>query len=208
MVKPSGREIHVGMRSVRAKAAPIESGSAITITMTAEAMVPQMIASAPNCAPGPPSVALVAIRPGAPVEEVPPVMTDDRNRLHGEHREGEDQSGEREDDRHPGHAAPARLLVAAEKIGCPLGQRRLADRLRLRCGGDAPRHTANGSHYWMARTCLIDCASTLDGSAWKFTCERYSEVEPSFGLSAHSRTERMFLAVELLDWWVETMAYS
>ena len=51
MVKPSGREIHVGMRSVRAKAAPIESGSAMTIAMSDEAMVPQMIAQAPNCAP-------------------------------------------------------------------------------------------------------------------------------------------------------------
>ena len=51
MVKPSGREIQVGMRSVRAKAAPMESGTAMTMAMSDEARVPQMIAQAPNWAP-------------------------------------------------------------------------------------------------------------------------------------------------------------
>ena len=33
-------------------------------------------------------------------------------------------------------------------------------------------------------------------------------ADPYFLLSAHSRTERMFFAVEDDCWWVETMAYS
>ena len=51
MVKPSGFEIHVGIRSVRAKAAPMESGTAMTMAMSEETSVPQMMAQAPNCAP-------------------------------------------------------------------------------------------------------------------------------------------------------------
>ena len=51
MVKPSGREIHVGIRSVRAKAAPMESGTAMTMAMREETSVPQMMAQAPNWAP-------------------------------------------------------------------------------------------------------------------------------------------------------------
>ncbi len=51
IVKPRGREIHVGSRSVRAKAAPMERGTAITMAITDEARVPQMIAQAPNRAP-------------------------------------------------------------------------------------------------------------------------------------------------------------
>ena len=50
-VNPSGREIQAGMRSVRAKAAPIESGTAMTMAMIEEARVPQMMAQAPNWAP-------------------------------------------------------------------------------------------------------------------------------------------------------------
>ena len=50
-VNPKGREIQVGMRSVKAKAAPSERGTAMTIAMTEEANVPQMIAQAPNWAP-------------------------------------------------------------------------------------------------------------------------------------------------------------
>ena len=41
----------MGIRSVSAKAAPMESGTAMTMAMTEEARVPQMIAQAPNCAP-------------------------------------------------------------------------------------------------------------------------------------------------------------
>ena len=50
-VNPRGREIQPGMRSVRAKAAPIDSGMAMTIAMSEEARVPQMMAHAPNRAP-------------------------------------------------------------------------------------------------------------------------------------------------------------
>ena len=39
------------MRSVRAKAAPMESGTAMTMAMSDETSVPQMMAQAPNCAP-------------------------------------------------------------------------------------------------------------------------------------------------------------
>ena len=60
----------------------------------------------------------------------------------------------------------------------------------------------------MLRICLTDCATTLAGSGWKSTCERYEVAEPCFGLMAHSRTDRMFLAVEEDDWSFETMAYS
>ena len=51
MVKPSGLEIHVGIRSVSAKAAPMESGTAMTMAMREETTVPQMMAQAPNWAP-------------------------------------------------------------------------------------------------------------------------------------------------------------
>ena len=50
-MNPSGREIHVGMRSVSAKAAPMDSGMAMTMAMTDDATVPQMMAQAPNWAP-------------------------------------------------------------------------------------------------------------------------------------------------------------
>ncbi len=60
----------------------------------------------------------------------------------------------------------------------------------------------------MLRICFTDCASTLAGSGWKLTWARYVVAAPSFGLIAHSRSERIPLAVVLLDWWVETMAYS
>ena len=40
-----------GRRSVRAKAAPMESGRAMTMAMTEDAMVPQRMAQAPNWAP-------------------------------------------------------------------------------------------------------------------------------------------------------------
>ncbi len=39
------------MRSVRAKAAPIDSGMAMTMAIRDEARVPQMMAQAPNWAP-------------------------------------------------------------------------------------------------------------------------------------------------------------
>ena len=51
MVNPSGREIQLGRRSVRAKAAPMERGTAMTMAMREETRVPQMIAQAPNLAP-------------------------------------------------------------------------------------------------------------------------------------------------------------
>ena len=51
MVKPSGREIQLGMRSVKAKAAPMESGRAMTMAISEEASVPQRMAQAPNWAP-------------------------------------------------------------------------------------------------------------------------------------------------------------
>ena len=60
----------------------------------------------------------------------------------------------------------------------------------------------------MLRICFSDCASTLVGSGWKLTWARYVCCAPSFGLVAHSSKERMPLAVLLLLWWVETMAYS
>ena len=60
----------------------------------------------------------------------------------------------------------------------------------------------------MLRICFTDCASTLEGSGWKLTWDRYDVLFPYLGLTAHSSTDRMFLAVELLDWWFETMAYS
>src|SRR5580692_5056836 len=50
--------------------------------------------------------------------------------------------------------------------------------------------------YLMPRICLIDCASTLAGSGWKATWDRYDDAEPCFELMAHSSTERMLLAVE------------
>ena len=51
MAKPSGREIHPGIRSVRAKAAPIDRGSATTTAMREDWMVPAMMGQAPNCEP-------------------------------------------------------------------------------------------------------------------------------------------------------------
>ena len=51
MAKPRGREIHPGRRSVRAKAAPMESGTATTTAMMDDWIVPRMMAHAPNCAP-------------------------------------------------------------------------------------------------------------------------------------------------------------
>ncbi len=74
---------------------------------------------------------------------------------------------------HPGRPAPGVLLVAPGEVGHPLGQRGLAQRLRVRRGGDAPRHAADGGHYWMLRICFTDCASTLEGSGWKLTWDRY-----------------------------------
>ena len=74
--------------------------------------------------------------------------------------------------------------------------------------GNLPRHATDGRHYEMLRICFTDCASTLEGSGWKLTWARYVVAAPSFGLIAHSSSERMPLAVVLLDWWVETMAYS
>ena len=48
---PKGREIHPGMRSVRAKAAPMESGTATTMAMKDDCRVPAMMGQAPNWAP-------------------------------------------------------------------------------------------------------------------------------------------------------------
>ena len=60
----------------------------------------------------------------------------------------------------------------------------------------------------MPRICLTDCATTLAGSGWKSTWDRYEVAEPCLGLMAHSSTERMFLASEEDDWSFDTMAYS
>ena len=51
MAKPSGREIQVGIRSVRAKAAPMEMGTAMIRAMAEDCSVPTMMARAPKEAP-------------------------------------------------------------------------------------------------------------------------------------------------------------
>ena len=52
MVKPSGREIHVGIRSVSANAAPMrERHGDDDGDERRDAEVPQMMAQAPYCAP-------------------------------------------------------------------------------------------------------------------------------------------------------------
>ena len=60
----------------------------------------------------------------------------------------------------------------------------------------------------MLRICFTDWATTLDGMAWKLTCDKYEVLFPYLLLIAHSSTDRMFLAVLELDCLSETMAYS
>ncbi len=51
MKNPSGREIQVGIRSVRANAAPIEIGRATMSAINEDCNVPTMMARAPKLAP-------------------------------------------------------------------------------------------------------------------------------------------------------------
>ena len=78
------------------------------------------------------------------------------------------------------------------------------------CGvaGTRPATPPTDAIYLMLRICLIDCACTLVGSGWKSTWDRYEVLAPYFGLTAHSSTDRTFLAVEEDCWFVDTMAYS
>ena len=216
MANPKGREIHAGILSVRAKAAPMESGTATTMAMNDDCRVPRMMGQAPNCDPGGVGDAVgvdggavaVAVRPVLAVEEVKAVDADGRPRLDREHGDGEDERHQGEHDRHPGAPTPALFLVGPEHVRHPAEQR------VPRCGasgwrgGSFPRHATDGRHYEMLRICFTDCASTLEGSGWKLTWARYVVAAPSFGLTAHSSSERIPFAVVLLDWWVETMAYS
>ena len=109
---------------------------------------------------------------------------------------------------HPRAPTPALFLVRPEHVRHP------AEQWRPGCGasgwhsGEVPRYATDGRHYEMLRICFTDCASTLAGSGWKLTWARYVDAAPSFGLMAHSRSERIPLAVVLLGCLVETMAYS
>ena len=48
-----------------------------------------------------------------------------------------------------------------------------ARRQRLeRRGGSAPRRAACDGHYLIFLICFSDCATTLAGRGWKFTCAR------------------------------------
>jgi len=78
------------------------------------------------------------------------------------------------------------------------------------CGvaGTRPATPPTDVIYLIFRICLIDCAATLVGSGWKSTWARYDVADPYLGLTAHSRTERTFLAVDEDCWFVDTMAYS
>ena len=160
-----------------------ESGTAMTMAMREEARVPQMMAQAPNWAPsdGPRRWcgrwrrSPLPYGPVAPVEEVPAVDPDGRPGLDGQHRDGEDEGGQRAAARRSRPTLRQALSsLRRAKSSSPPGQRGLAHRPRLRRGGDTPRHAADGGHATeMLRICLTDCATTLVGSGWKSTCDRY-----------------------------------
>ncbi len=96
-----------------------------------------------------------------------------------------------------------RMLSAARR-----GQGGLRSAVERGVAGMLPATPPTVVIYEMPRICLTDCATTLAGSGWKSTCERYDGSEPCFRLTAHSRTERMFLAVDEDVWSFDTMAYS
>ena len=136
-VNPSGREIQVGMRSVSAKAAPMESGH------RDDDGDDRRGDGAPDDGPGAELGPLqvlhavgvdgarrrpAAVGPGPAVEEVPAVDPDGRPGLEGQHGDGEDERGQREQHGHPGHGAPAALLVAADAVSGASVPRRLAER--------------------------------------------------------------------------------
>ena len=78
------------------------------------------------------------------------------------------------------HADPrqTRSSLLRAKRPSRLGSGGLPIDSALRRGGDAPRHAADGCHYWMLRICFTDCATTLDGRGWKLTWDRYDVLFP------------------------------
>ena len=187
MVNPSGREIQLGIRSVRAKAAPMERGTAMTMAMSGGGQ------GAPDDGPGAELGALQvghavgvdggavgagAVGPGAAVEEVPAVDPHGRPRLDGEHGDGEDERRQREHHRDPRRAPPGALLVAAQEVEQPAAvPGRLADRSACGVAGTRPATPPTDAIYLMLRICLIDCACTLVGSGWKSTWDRYDAAD-------------------------------
>ena len=190
MKNPRGWEIHRGIRSVSAKAAPIEMGTAMMHRDERGLERANDERAGPVGGPdgyrhpvdvvhrGGVRLAQVELGPG---QEPPAVDHDRRTGLDHQDGDGEHQRGEREDDRDPGRPLPQGTLLRRKPstMRRALRARRIVDVIIL---GKETCRPADRGHYWIFAICFSEAFTIEAGSGWKLTWLRYDGEFPSFGV--------------------------